>query len=121
MWTYAQRTGRLIGPKGEFVSTGYSGYGNGKNNPAMQYVKAIGPVCVGKYTIGEPHTSKNVGPYAMNLTPHADTETKGRGDFMIHGDSISKPGAASHGCIIFNRAVRERIWNSGDHELTVTE
>jgi len=119
MWTYAQSTGRLTGPKGEFVSVGYSGYAQGKNNPALQFVKSMGPVCVGKYTIGEPHTSKNVGPYAMALTPHPETVTQGRGDFMIHGDSMTHPGAGSHGCIILNRAVRERIWNSGDHEIEV--
>lgn len=39
--------------------------------------------------------------------------------FRIHGDSIRAPGTASHGCIILPRAIRDRIWASGDRALQV--
>ncbi|MGF6481227.1 hypothetical protein QFZ91_003390 [Paraburkholderia sp. JPY419] len=56
----------------------------------------------------------------MPLTPDPGTETFGSNAFFIHGDSKSHPGNASNGCIVIsNRAVRERIWSSGDHQLRV--
>jgi hypothetical protein len=51
--------------------------------------------------------------------PDPGTETFGRGEFRIHGDSIAHPGTASHGCIILPRAVRDAIWRSGDRALEV--
>lgn len=119
MWTYHQSSGALHDAKGTKVVTGYSGFGPGKNNPVMQYAKGIGPVCVGMYVIGKPYDSKRVGPYALPLDPMPGTDTKGRGDFRVHGDSKAAPGTASHGCIIVPRHIREQIWESGDHEMKV--
>ena len=119
MWIYIQNSGDLIDPDGSKVATGYSGFGMGKNNPMMQYAKGIGPVCVGSYEIGPPYDSETVGPYALTLEPMINTNTKGRGDFRIHGDSKVNPGEASHGCLIFPRDIRERIWESGDRVLKV--
>jgi len=119
MWTYEQSTGWLIAPDGSRVSQGYSGAGEGKNNPAMQNVPDEGPIPQGRYTIGEPHDSAMHGPFVMTLTPFADDEMFGRAGFLMHGDSIPHPGTASEGCIIQPRAVRERVWASGDHELEV--
>jgi hypothetical protein len=51
--------------------------------------------------------------------PDRGTETFGRSEFRIHGDSIAHPGMASHGCIILPRAVRDAIWRSGDRALEV--
>jgi hypothetical protein len=39
---------------------------------------------------------------------------------LIHGDSISHPGDASDGCIIFSRAEREAIVKTGLKLLFVT-
>jgi hypothetical protein len=55
----------------------------------------------------------------MNLDPIDETDTFGRSEFRIHGDSISNPGAASHGCVILNRIVRNQISDSGDELLRV--
>lgn len=42
-WTCAQKTGELQ-QDGEHVATGYSGAGEGKNNPKMQSVRNVGPI-----------------------------------------------------------------------------
>jgi len=104
-----------------FIERGYSGAGAGKNNATMQSVHDVGPVPQGDWmitdlTIGNtPH-----GPYVLHLAPNENTITFGRSGFLIHGDSIAAPGTASKGCIILPRAIRERIWQSNDRQLTVT-
>lgn len=119
MWTYDQSTGALS-RAGKIVAHGYSGADLGKNNPAMQAAKGIGPLPRGRWMIvGTPYTSGNTGPYTMALRAETGTDTCGRGDFRIHGDSIAHPGTASHGCIILPRAVRGAIWASGDRDLEV--
>ncbi|MGF6922638.1 hypothetical protein OKW41_007926 [Paraburkholderia sp. UCT70] len=56
----------------------------------------------------------------MPLTPNPGTHTFGRDTFFMHGDSKSHPGSASNGCIVIvDRAVRERVWSSGDRQLRV--
>jgi hypothetical protein len=126
MWTWDQSKGELS-RDGKFVSRGYSGKGRGKNNPTLQGVVGVGPVPRGLWKITERYDSRNVGPYTLRIEAvdakfgddkHAET---GRGAFRIHGDSIRAPGTASRGCIILPRAIRERIWTSGDRSLTVVE
>ena len=121
MWVYRQITGALVDPSGNVLAHGYSGRDTGKNNPAMQYVKAVGPIPVGEYFIGPPYDSPNVGPYTLSLEAVIGTDTRGRGDFKIHGDSRRAPGTASHGCLIFGPKVRQAIWKSGDRRLKVVE
>ncbi len=117
-WTYEQATGR-ISRDGMQVATGYAGLGEGKNNPAMEKVKNMGPIPRGSWTIGTPHDTPDHGPFVMRLSPADGTVTFGRDGFLIHGDSIAKPGTASHGCIIFPRTVRNQIAASGDKALEV--
>lgn len=117
-WRYEQVTGRLL-YNGDLVAIGYSGAGEGKNNPAMEDVHNVGPTPKGKYEIGPPVDTTTHGPYVLRLTACAGNDMCGRSGFLIHGDSVSKPGTASQGCIIMPRAVREKIWNSGDHSLEV--
>ena len=121
-WKWDQSAGELS-HNGQSVAKGYSGKGAGKNNPAMETVRATGPIPAGRWKIvGPPYDSKSVGPYALKVfaddgkldDTHART---GRGAFRIHGDN--KTGTASEGCIILPRAIRERIWNSGDRDLEV--
>ncbi len=120
-WTYAQKTGELL-QDGESVATGYSGAGDGKNNPAMESVPNVGPIPQGDWTIaGPPFDTANHGPYVLKLKPTADTPTFGRSGFLLHGDSIESPGCASHGCVIMPRPTREQVWNSGDRDLKVVE
>lgn len=122
-WVWSQTAGTLT-YGGALVSRGYSGAGRGKNNPSLQGVQGVGPIPAGRWLIVNRYDSKSVGPYALTLHAldgqvddvHAPT---GRSAFRIHGDSIRAPGTASRGCIILPRAVRERIWGSGDRQLLV--
>lgn len=118
-WWYEQANGTLS-QNGTIVASGYSGHGDGKNNPALQNVPDVGPIPVGSYSIGEPCDTQTHGPYVLRLTPDAKNDMCGRAGFLIHGDSKEHPGTASHGCIILPRAVREQIWASGDRILEVT-
>jgi len=118
-WTYSQNSGELQ-HNGKHVATGYSGAGQGKNNPAMENVSNVGPIPHGEWTIaGPPIDTKDHGPYVLRLNPTSETETHGRSGFLMHGDSKESPGCASQGCVIMPRAVREEVWNSGDHDLDV--
>lgn len=129
-WRYEQRTGRLL-HQGELVAIGYSGAddgdgvlepGEGRNAPEREDQRNVGPIPRGQWMIqGRPFFSELRGPYCLRLVPAPDTDTHGRSAFLIHGDSKKKPGTASHGCIILPRAVRERIWTSGDRYLEVVE
>ena len=116
MWTFVQRTGELL-RDGAHVATGYSGLGVGKNNPDEQKVHDVGPLPRGGWRIGPP--CDKLGGFALTLVPLYGTPTFGRSGFLIHGDSIEHPGAASHGCLIFPRAIRELIAASGDRNLVV--
>jgi hypothetical protein len=118
-WTYAQKTGELQ-KDGKPLATGYSGTGTGKNNPEMQTVHNVGPIPEGDWKIvGPPVNTVEHGPFVLKLEPAAETQTFGRGGFLVHGDSKESPGCASHGCVILPRAVRELVWNSGDRDLEV--
>ncbi len=120
-WTYSQKSGSLSQDDQE-VAKGYSGSGPGKNNPAMQEVHNVGPIPRGEWTItGPPVDTKAHGPYVLKLNPAPETETFGRSGFLIHGDSKEHPGTASQGCIVVSRAVREKVWTSGDKDLKVVE
>ncbi|HUD64672.1 MAG TPA: tlde1 domain-containing protein [Candidatus Sulfotelmatobacter sp.] len=124
MWLYEQATGKLFDQDGELVGAGYSG-GNcgqnpeGKNNPAMQKIHCVGPLPIGVYTISPPEDTVTHGPFVLPLTPYPTNFMFGRSGFLIHGDSVLRPGDASEGCIIMPRAVRERIWQSHDYSLQV--
>ena len=95
MWTYEQKTGWLIDTRGFRLSKGYAGGGAGKNNPAMQGVKNVGPIPRGRYEIEEPIDTVTHGPCVLRLVPDATNEMHGRSGFLMHGDSVVNPGTAS--------------------------
>ncbi|QYW05552.1 hypothetical protein pEaSNUABM25_00196 [Erwinia phage pEa_SNUABM_25] len=119
MWTYKQSTGELFDANHQLVARGYAGLGAHKNDPQSQSVKNEGPLPQGVYTCSAPRTSQKTGPYIMDLVPHKDNEMFGRASFQMHGDSIKAPGTASNGCIVMPRNIREKVWSSKDHEITV--
>lgn len=120
MWTYRQSTGELL-HDGTLVAKGYSGYEEGYNNPALQRVRCVGPIPTGDWSIqGPPIDTQSHGPFVLHIVPKPGTETFDRSGFLMHGDSVAHPGAASEGCIIMNRVTREQVWNSGDRDLEVT-
>lgn len=116
-WRYHQGTGRLE-RGGVTVATGYSGAGNGRNNPGMESMQSIGPIPRGNYRIETPRDSAQTGPHVMPLTP-VGHNALGRTSFQIHGDNATND--ASTGCIILPRSVRDTISLSGDNELEVVE
>jgi hypothetical protein len=120
LFTYKQSTGELTAANG-VISKGYSGaQGIGFDNPSEQFVKDLGPIPQGFYTIeGPPFNTTEHGPYVMRLTPDARNDMEGRSGFLMHGDSVLKPGTASEGCIIMAHSVREAVWASGDRRLQV--
>lgn len=116
---YNQKTGELTTNSGVVIGKGYAGHGEGKNNPEMESVKNMGPLPKGVYLIGEPYDSGKTGPFTLPLIPEYGNEMYGRSEFKIHGDNITDPGNASHGCIILPRAIRAQIHNCADKKLEV--
>lgn len=109
MWTYSQSTGEMRGADGSLLASGYSGKGDGKNNPAMERIPDVGPIPAGLYHINPPIDTIEHGPFVLTLIPNEWNEMFDRGGFLIHGDSVEHPGEASEGCIVLSRPARERI------------
>ena len=123
MWVFDSSTGWLTGPDGAQVEQGYAGGNLGKNpegicNKAYQYTEDIGPLPVGYYTFGAAVEGTHLGPLAIPLTPDANNDMRGRGDFYLHGDTTPS-GKASEGCIIMSRKTRNQVITSGDNRLQV--
>jgi len=108
IYSYFQSSGNFVGKDGS-CSSGYSGYGDGKNNPADQQVEGQGPIPAGFYTIGPPEDHPKLGPLAYPLIPSQTNKMFGRSEFFIHGDSAQHPGDASHGCIILPHDARASL------------
>lgn len=105
---------------GEFEGHGYSGHGDGKNNPEMENVPNTGPLPRGMWEIQQPpYTHPKLGQIVFNLIPIGH-DAHGRSAFRIHGDSTAHPGEASDGCIILGRAVRLAIAAAGETRLMVS-
>jgi Protein of unknown function (DUF2778) len=121
MWLYEIATGSLFSAAGSRLAIGYSGAPGAVNDPSKVSIPNIGPIPPGLWTIGEPYNDDLTGPYTLPLVPSNDTDTYGRTDFRIHGDSVVLAGLekASKGCIILARFAREAIWSSGDRHLQV--
>ncbi len=119
-WTYSQSTGRLS-HDGLHVGDGYSGHGDGLNNPSMQSVQGVGPLPRGRYRIGGAYDDQHLGPCVMHLDPEPGTETHGRSLFRMHGDNAEANHTASDGCIIMGPSVRRAVASSPDRELEVVE
>ena len=119
MWSFRQDTGRFYDPNGLFIVAGWSGHGEGLNNPSMQNVPFIGPLPKGYYTIGAPVDNSPLGPCALPLIPDSGNQMFNRSEFYIHGAAFVHPENSSDGCIILPRAVRERLAGSSDKRLVV--
>ena len=119
MLCYSQSTGKLTDNSGLYLGQGYSGHDEGKNQPSYQQVPNVGPIPQGLWRIGQPYDSQHTGPFTLPLDPVAPDKCFGRSGFKIHGDSISSPGTASHGCIILPRHVRERVNAEPDRLIEV--
>lgn len=115
MWVYDQKTGNLTRNE-KLVGLGYSGTGEGRNNPASEAVPNVGPIPRGLYSIGKAYAHPKLGPVVMNLDPIGHNAL-GRTAFRIHGDNAKHD--ASEGCVILGPSVRRLIAASDDKQLTV--
>lgn len=123
-WKWDQSAGVLFGPSGAVFSRGYSGKGRGKNNPALQGLRGIGPIPAGRWRmVSVVQKHPKLGPFVIRLdkvdaTPGDDfDDVTGRGAFRVHGDNAT--GTASEGCIILPGAVRRAMWANGDRIIEV--
>lgn len=118
-WEYSQSTG-VLRHNGAFFAKGYSGLGQGENNPAMERDSSVGPIPKGHYRIAGAHDT--VTKVTIILDPILGTNTFGRSAFRIHGGMKSGAHTASKGCIIIDgEALRLQILNSSDTILVVTQ
>jgi hypothetical protein len=125
MLTYSQISGEMRSSTGELLGSGYSGHGDGINNPAMQSIHNTGPLPQGVYTINPPVNTTTHGPYVMWLTPDPVNVMFGRSGFGIHADEIANPGKrlASTGCVVMSGGARIAIWTAAQldgRQLRVT-
>lgn len=122
---YEQTTGRLLDVEGALLAQCYSGLGPSKNVPGDQGKIGQGPIPQGVYTLSGPEDLKGGlhGPFVIRLTPASSNKMFGREGFLIHGDSISHAGTASHGCIVTvgGLVARQRILAQKCHILTVVQ
>lgn len=119
-WTYHQRSGAFHDPMGTLMFNGYSGHGEGVNNPALETKPNVGPIPKGLWTIGPAFAHQVLGPVSMRLAMQRGS-TFGRTAFLIHGDNGRNDRSASEGCIILPRLIRERVAASQDRALLVVE
>jgi hypothetical protein len=118
MWEYEQHNGHLS-LDGVLVAIGYSGHGDGIDDPAYQFMPDVGPIPQGRYTIGPKFAHPEHGPLCMHLFPDVSNQMMGRDGFLIHGDTKERNRTASHGCVILDLPAREKIAASKDRQLTV--
>lgn len=110
---YVQRSGRLLyggSACAWLIARCYAGAADGRNNPAVEHVRDIGPIPVGHYWL-QRRFNPNFAAPSFFLDPEEETAAKlavyGRSGFYIHGDN--RTGTASRGCIIVERRSREWI------------
>ncbi len=125
IWEYHIRTGALWhfppgGGAAQLIDFGYSGKGDGLNNPLYQLERNVGPIPEGEWNIGPPYNSP-LGKPTFRLTPMSGTETRGRDpySFLIHADDPCECFDASEGCIVISKEARKKIAGSGDRNLRV--
>lgn len=122
-WEYSQSSGQFTYVNNKTgkrtpVGTGYSGTGEGLNNPGKQDKRNVDPIPQGGYDIGPQRDSSNKRG-VLDLTPLPGTNTFGRDAFQIHGDNKKGNQSASQGCVILPRNVRDRVGAGNDRELRV--
>lgn len=116
---YDISTGKLTLAGKEYQ--GYSGHGQGLNNPAMQGAKGVGPLPVGLWRLTTWVDHPHLGKLVTHLLPIRVPQDYGRSGFFIHGDNPKRNHTASDGCLIFDLDIRRLIKASGDTTLEVVE
>lgn len=91
------------------LGRGYSGRSKGLNDPRMMFVRGLGPIPCGVWTMGLETHHPNLGPHTIPLEPRKGTKTEGRTGFFIHGDNVKGDNSASSGCIVLPPKIRTRL------------
>ncbi len=124
---YSQQSGRLFCLDGQSDKTvldvtGYAGTGVGRNNPARQGAKDLGPLPRGFWEIGPAENRERTGPVTLPLTPDSTNDVfqtnREPFTFLIHGDKAT--GNASTGCIVVPPDIRKLIDRRGGGLLFVS-
>jgi len=115
--TYSQKSGELHDADGGLMDKGHSGFGDYKDKPEFEDVKDRGVIPRGNYKVTEviedttATDREKMGQHTLRLEP-ADKETRerlkemNRDGFWIHE---GKSPTASRGCILLDKATRQRI------------
>jgi hypothetical protein len=109
-YTYSQSTGQLR-LHSEVLGTGYSGKGKGKNDPAMDKEKNVGPVPAGEYEIILRLPDPNSAGFGSKLKLNPMTKFTDRWpaeDIWLATES-NPPGNHPAIFIVFARKVVDRI------------
>lgn len=104
-FSYSQRDGTIAIVNGDWFAplfTGSAGRAAGRNSPAHQCEKNVGPLPVGDYRMRVFDHPRFAFP-AIQLEPEKGTQMCGRSGFYIHG------GTVSQGCILIQRQERLAI------------
>ena len=110
-FSYSQRDGTIAVVNGDWFAplfVGSAGREAGRNSPAHQCEKNVGPLPVGDYRMRIVDHPRFASP-AIRLDPEGTPEGAtlphmcGRSGFYIHG------GTVSQGCILLQRTEREAI------------
>ncbi len=121
--SYVSSTGKTTCPdvddKKGVNSTGYSGYGEAKNNPSMSSLKDRGPIPSGTYDILGCSKTKRGDPTIDLIT--ATDYCPSRTGFEIHADNQNHLGQSSTGCIISDPLSRQTICNNGYTQIVVSD
>lgn len=116
---YYQKTG-LITLFSKLIGVGYSGHGDGLNNPKLDTVVAVGPIPSGLWEITDwTITGHDKGPLVATLRAIALDKDSHRAGFLIHGDNKQQDHSASHGCIVASYSIRKQLFQSNQTKLLV--
>jgi len=98
------------------IGSGYSGNGDGLNNPNLEHIIGHGPIPRGMWTIkkwtGEQtyidNGGKSLGKQVAILEPMG-FNPHNRSGFRWHGDNSAMNFTASDGCIVSPRVLRDHL------------
>jgi hypothetical protein len=119
MLIYVIRSGNLYDGD-THLGCGYSGHGVALNDPMYASMIGVGPIPVGTYTMGPPHTPEDhLGPVALPLYADKANNMFGRCGFFCHGDNSKMNFTASNGCVIMALVIRTAMNARKDRMLRV--
>lgn len=132
MFRYQVKTGILINSGNAVIGKGYSGHGEGLNNPAFEQLHDIGPTPRGIYIAeliadkdGNPIDYKHKSAPVFRLIPEPETNTFGRSGFLMHGHEKgeiigkSETENSSLGCMVQEHATRVQVMIATDKRIHV--